>query len=50
MEIVPSLKEAVKDAVYKELEGATINDISLLEFVEKVNSAVENNNCNLTTC
>ena len=50
MEIVPSLKEAVKDAVHKELEGATINDIPLLEFIEKVNSAVENNSCNLTTC
>lgn len=49
MEIIPSIKEAVKDAVHKELEGATINDIPILEFLEKANNAVENNNCNLNT-
>ena len=50
MEIVPSLKEAVKDAVHEAMQNIKINDMPLSEFVEKVNNAVENNDCNLTTC
>lgn len=50
MEIVPSLKEAVKDAVHKELKGATIKSVPLLEILEKANNDVKNNECHLASC
>ena len=44
------IEEITKDVAQKALHEITINDMPLLEFVEKVNNAVENNSCNLTTC
>ena len=45
-----TIEEIAKDVAQKALHEITINDMPLLEFVEKVNNAVENNSCNLTTC
>lgn len=50
MAILPTIEEIAKDVAQKALHEITINDMPLLEFVEKVNNAVENNSCNLTTC
>lgn len=47
---LPSIEEMVKDVKQRVLQEITINDMPLSEFVEKVNSADENNDCNLTTC
>ena len=43
---LPTIEELVQNA----MQEITINDIPLMEFVEKVNNAVEKNSCNLTTC
>lgn len=47
---LPSIEEMAKDVAKRAMQEITINDIPLLEFVEKVNNAVQNNDCNLTTC
>ena len=47
---LPTIEEMAKDVAQKALQEITINDMPLTEFVEKVNNAIENNNCNLTTC
>lgn len=47
---LPSIEEMAKDVAQRVLQDITINDMPLLEFIEKVNNAVENNNCNITTC
>lgn len=47
---LPTIEEMVKDVVHRAMLEITINDMPLSEFVEKVNSAVKNNSCNLTTC
>ena len=47
---LPTIEQMVKDVKQRVLQELTINDMPLSEFVEKVNNAVENNNCNLTTC
>lgn len=47
---LPSIEEMAKDVAQIAMQEITINDMPLLEFVEKINNAVENNNCNLTTC
>ena len=47
---LPSIEEMAKDVAQRAMQEITINDMTLSEFVEKINSAVENNNCNLTTC
>lgn len=47
---LPTIEELTKYVAEKAMQEITINDMPLLEFVEKVNNAVENNNCNLTTC
>ena len=43
---LPTIEELVQNA----MQEITINDIPLMEFVEKVNNADEKNSCNLTTC
>lgn len=47
---LPSIEEMAKDVAQRAMQEITINDMPLLEFLEKVNNAVENSNCNLTTC
>ena len=47
---LPSIEEMTKDVAQRVLQEITINDMTLSEFIEKVNNAVENSNCNLTTC
>ena len=47
---LPSIGEMAKDVAQRVLQEITINNIPLSEFIEKVNNAIENNNCNLTTC
>ena len=47
---LPTIEELAKDVTRKALQEITINNMPLTEFVEKVNNAIENNNCNLTTC
>ena len=47
---LPTIEEMAKDVAQKALQEITINDMPLTEFVEKVNNAIENNNCNLATC
>lgn len=47
---LPSIEEMAKDVAKRAMQEITINNMPLSEFVEKINSAVENNNCNLTTC
>lgn len=47
---LPSIEEMTKDVAQRVLQEITINDMPLIEFIEKVNNAVENNNCNLSTC
>ena len=46
----PSIEDMAKDVAQRAMQEITINDMPLTEFVEKVNNAIENNNCNLTTC
>ena len=46
----PSIEDMEKDVAQRAMQEITINDMQLTEFVEKVNNAIENNNCNLTTC
>ena len=45
-----TIEEFAKDIAQRAMQEITINDMPLLEFLEKVNNAVENSNCNLTTC
>ena len=47
---LPTIEELAKDVARKTLQEITINNMPLTEFVEKVNNAIENNNCNITTC
>ena len=47
---LPTIEEMTKDVAKRAMQEITINDMPLSEFVEKINSAVENNDCNLTTC
>ena len=47
---LPSIEEMAKDVAQRAMQEITINDMPLLEFVERVNNAVGNNDCNLTTC
>ena len=47
---LPTIEQMVKEVKQRVLQEITINDMPLLEFIEKVNNAVENNDCNLTTC
>ena len=47
---LPSIEEMAKDVAQRAMQLITINDMPLAEFVEKVNNAIENNNCNITTC
>lgn len=47
---LPNIEEMAKDVAQRTMQEITINDMPLLEFIKKVNNAVENNNCNLTTC
>lgn len=47
---LPSIEEMAKDVAKRAMQEITINDMPLIEFIEKVNNAVENNDCNLTTC
>lgn len=37
---LPSIEEMAKDVAKRAMQEITINDIPLLEFVEKVNNAV----------
>ena len=46
----PSIEDMAKDVAQRAMQEITINDMPLTEFVENVNNAIENNNCNLTTC
>ena len=46
----PSIEDMAKDVAQRAMQEITINDMTLTEFVEKVNNAIENNNCNLTNC
>ena len=50
MDKFPSIEDMAKDVAQRAMQEITINDMPLTEFVEKVNNAIENNNCNLTTC
>lgn len=50
MSKIPSIEEMAKDVAKRAMQEITINDMPLSEFVEKVNNAVDNNDCNLTTC
>ena len=46
----PSIEDMAKDVAQRAMQEITINDMTPTEFVEKVNNAIENNNCNLTSC
>lgn len=47
---LPTIEEIAKNAAQKALQDITVNDMPLLEFVEKVNNAVENNECHVASC
>ena len=44
------IEDMAKEVAQRAMQEITINDMPLSEFIEKVNNAVENNDCNLTTC
>lgn len=44
------IEELAKDVAERAMQEITINDMPISKFVEKVNNAVENKDCNLTTC
>ena len=46
----PSIEDMAKDVAQRALQLITINNMPLTEFVEKLNNAIENNNCNLINC
>ena len=47
---LPNIEEIAKGAVQEAMQNITINDMPLLEFVEKVNNAVENKECHVASC
>ena len=45
-----TMQELAKETVNEALDNATINNIPFREWIDNVNNAYENKNCNLTTC
>ena len=45
-----NIEEMVNSAVQEAMQNITINDVPLLDFVEKVNNAVENKECHVASC
>ena len=47
---LPAYAEIAEREINKALQEVKINDIPLLEFVEKVNNAFDNNECHVASC
>ena len=47
---LPIIEELAKDVADKALQQITVNDMPLKEFVEKVNNAIESNECHVASC
>lgn len=47
---LPSIEEMAKDVAQRAIQEITINDMTLSEFIEKVNNAVENQECHVASC
>lgn len=47
---LPNIEEMAKDVAQRAMQEITINDMPLLEFVEKVNNSIENNECHVASC
>lgn len=47
---LPTIEEMAKDVAQKALQEITINDMPLLEFVERINNAAENKECHIASC
>lgn len=45
-----SIQKIVQKAANEALDNATINNIPFREWIDNVNNAYANKNCNLTTC
>ena len=50
MDKLPTIEQIAKDVAQRAMQEITINNMPLTEFVEKLNNAIENNNCNLINC
>ena len=46
----PSIEDMAKDVAQRALQLITINDMPLLEFVERINNAAENKECHIASC
>lgn len=47
---LPNIEEMAKDVAQRAMQEITINDMTLSEFIEKVNNAVENQECHVASC
>ena len=45
-----SIEDMAKDVSQRALREITINDMPLLEFVERINNAAENKECHIASC
>ena len=46
----PSIEDMAKDVAQRALREITINDMPILEFVERINNAAENKECHIAYC
>lgn len=47
---LPTIEEMAKDVAKRAMQEITINDTTLSEFIEKLNNAVENQECHVASC
>lgn len=47
---LPTIEQMVKDVKQRVLQEMTINDMPLLEFIEKIDNAIENKDCHIASC